>query len=956
MSTGSPKVIVTETAITVPGKPTPVGIPAGIIGTSAKGPAYVPVTVGTYNDFKEVFGPSDGTKYGVLGAYNYLNLDTNVNSVTYMRILGAGDGKTRNADGTVTHAGFIVGSGTLATSNPNAFAGGIQGRTHFIGCFMSESNGSTYFSDSGIQTGTNAVPIVRGVLMTASGVLATLSSSYVVNNTPTAIAITTGNLGGSTIGKLNSNSEFVVLLNGLSGSSATKVITASFDRQKSNYISTLNQDPTKINEFGYCLYSFFDVDSNLADVNSTGLSVTPGESFAFITTGSAAWDTHPANATSAPNFESFEDRFEAAKTPWVISQNYAGRSYNLFRFHHNSDGVPINNLKFTISSLTPADSSNKYSRFDLEIRDVKTNSLLETRLGLTLNPSDTNYIGKVIGDMRMYFDFDDSQKLVVDGDYQNVSKYVRVEIHSDVIDGIVPVDAVPVGFRGPQHLCLSGSAPLPVISGGLGLSNINVLRTSVEPPIPFRLNICDADPTNPKVRVSPDFAWGVQFEYPKSTTQLNGNVLNNGIFGYMKYYPMFNPNSNFAVDDNEGSADTTQFGVIDADRYNRNKFTLENIKVVTGSNGYADPTKWKNAVYVRAGGIAEDNINATRAWSVDDLTLSGNKTYSKFSFYSYGGFNGTNIFDSDKSNFTNYAVQDESSIDLSYPTVSAYVKALDIMKNQSEIDIQMLAIPGIRDQYVTNYALNVVSDRFDSFYIMDVEQINKTNTLLSKTESVSDISISNTIMNFEARSLDNSFGASYFPDINMTDPDTGSIVTVPASAAVLRAYAKNDQSQIWFAPAGDKRGVLDKGNPNVTIQLKEEQMDSLYNARINPIKQTVTDIGPTVYGQKTLQAANTSLNRVAVRRLLLTIRRRVKQVANRFIFEPNRESTLARFSSLVEPILANIRTLNGVSDYKVQIDTTTTTQQDIENNVIRGKIFIVPVNAVEIVSIDFEVS
>ena len=82
----------------------------------------------------------------------------------------------------------------------------------------------------------------------------------------------------------------------------------------------------------------------------------------------------------------------------------------------------------------------------------------------------------------------------------------------------------------------------------------------------------------------------------------------------------------------------------------------------------------------------------------------------------------------------------------------------------------------------------------------------------------------------------------------------------------------------------------------------------------------------------------------------------VRSVANRFIFEPNRESTLARFSSLVQPILSNIQALNGVSQFKVQIDTSTTTQEDIENNTIRGKIFIVPINSVEFISVDFEIS
>ena len=41
---------------------------------------------------------------------------------------------------------------------------------------------------------------------------------------------------------------------------------------------------------------------------------------------------------------------------------------------------------------------------------------------------------------------------------------------------------------------------------------------------------------------------------------------------------------------------------------------------------------------------------------------------------------------------------------------------------------------------------------------------------------------------------------------------------------------------------------------------------------------------------------------------------------------------------------------------EVVIDTTTTTQADVENNTIRGKIFVQPTRAVEFVSLDFVVT
>ena len=93
-----------------------------------------------------------------------------------------------------------------------------------------------------------------------------------------------------------------------------------------------------------------------------------------------------------------------------------------------------------------------------------------------------------------------------------------------------------------------------------------------------------------------------------------------------------------------------------------------------------------------------------------------------------------------------------------------------------------------------------------------------------------------------------------------------------------------------------------------------------------------------------------------VRRLLIDIRRKVRKIADTFLFEPNRESTLARFSAAVNPVLQRIQQQQGLDRFKVVIDTTTTTQADIENNTVRGKIFLQPTRSVEFISLDFVVT
>ena len=49
-----------------------VGVPAGVIGTSETGPAFIPVTVGSFSDFKGRFGDLDSKKFGPYAVNEFL--------------------------------------------------------------------------------------------------------------------------------------------------------------------------------------------------------------------------------------------------------------------------------------------------------------------------------------------------------------------------------------------------------------------------------------------------------------------------------------------------------------------------------------------------------------------------------------------------------------------------------------------------------------------------------------------------------------------------------------------------------------------------------------------------------------------------------------------------------------------------------------------------------------------
>ena len=288
-------------------------------------------------------------------------------------------------------------------------------------------------------------------------------------------------------------------------------------------------------------------------------------------------------------------------------------------------------------------------------------------------------------------------------------------------------------------------------------------------------------------------------------------------------------------------------------------------------------------------------------------------------------------------------------------TVATFRKAVDVMGEKSDVDIQLLAIPGIRHGSVTDYTMDAIEERFDAVYIMDIEERDKLNNVV--TSSITQkTSVTYTAQSFKSRNLDNSFAAAYFPDVIVRDPATQTNVQCPPSVGVLGAFSKNDAiAHPWFAPAGFTRGAMDSVI-EAQVKLSRDNLDTLYDVDINPITAFPQTPGVVVFGQKTLQAAQSALDRVNVRRLLIDVRRKVKGVANSILFEPNRAETLARFSTAVEPILAQIQAQQGIDRFKVVIDTSTTTKIDVENNTIRGKIFLQPTRSVEFISLDFVVT
>tara|TARA_Y100000034_G_C6688819_1_gene303185 strand:- start:23 stop:691 length:669 start_codon:yes stop_codon:yes gene_type:complete len=203
-----------------------------------------------------------------------------------------------------------------------------------------------------------------------------------------------------------------------------------------------------------------------------------------------------------------------------------------------------------------------------------------------------------------------------------------------------------------------------------------------------------------------------------------------------------------------------------------------------------------------------------------------------------------------------------------------------------------------------------------------------------------------------------SYGAAYFPWVQIRDSVNLKSLWVPPSVVALGAMAYTDKVQApWYAPAGFNRGGLSNGVAgfnvlNASLKLFADDRDDLYNLNINPIASFPNE-GVVIFGQKTLQTQRSALDRINVRRLMLFLKREISIIATTVLFEQNVEETWTNFKNQAEPLLADVKARFGLTDYKLVLDSTTTTPDLIDQNIMYAKVFVKPARAIEYIAIDF---
>ena len=272
---------------------------------------------------------------------------------------------------------------------------------------------------------------------------------------------------------------------------------------------------------------------------------------------------------------------------------------------------------------------------------------------------------------------------------------------------------------------------------------------------------------------------------------------------------------------------------------------------------------------------------------------------------------------------------------------ASYTDALNLLANPNEYRYNIITVPGLTlDAYSSIFTtlISNTENRGDAIVVADP-------VLYAKT-------VTNAIS--AATDQDSSYAASYWPWCQTTDPNTGQLVWVPASTMIPGVYAYTDKvSEPWFAPAGINRGGLGTVR-QVEKKLTQSDKDNLYTGKVNPLA-TLPGRGVVVFGQKTLQTKPSALDRVNVRRLLISLKSYISQVADNLVFEQNTAATRNQFLSQVNPYLESVQQRQGLYAFKVVMDDTNNTPDVIDRNQLVGAIYLQPTKTAEFIYLNFNI-
>jgi len=269
--------------------------------------------------------------------------------------------------------------------------------------------------------------------------------------------------------------------------------------------------------------------------------------------------------------------------------------------------------------------------------------------------------------------------------------------------------------------------------------------------------------------------------------------------------------------------------------------------------------------------------------------------------------------------------------------------AWELFRDRSQVDVSLLMNSGYVNKNNVSYQskmLEIAEARRDCFCLFD--------TPMTETSLENAIDWRSNTQGFNTYR-----GAVYAPWIKTYDSIQGraNFVMCPSAYAAKVMGAYNP----WIAPAGLNRGVISASavSPTGLTQYYDTtQGGKLYtDNQINCIIKN-PGAGYVVWGQRTLQAKPSALDRINVARTVIYIETILRDAAKWHLFENNTAYLRMQITLQFNAFLDTILSAEGIQGYKVVCDTTNNTDIVIQNNQLVIDIYLIPTYTAEVIRLN----
>lgn len=328
----------------------------------------------------------------------------------------------------------------------------------------------------------------------------------------------------------------------------------------------------------------------------------------------------------------------------------------------------------------------------------------------------------------------------------------------------------------------------------------------------------------------------------------------------------------------------------------------------------------------------------------------------KFTLVAYGGFDGWDIHRKTRTNTDQFSVSgskgtlgktvgnfedyvlDDGTIGIT-SDFYAYLRGVKTFDNPENIIIDLLATPNINtlenSDLVEQTIEMIEEDRCDAFYIPTSIDHNVAGNALGAQDLGDNID----------GLYDTPYAATYVYWGQYNDTENNTRLYLPPTAEVVRTFALTDKvSAPWYSNGGTTRGLTQF--TNLRYKPKMSERDTLYDFRVNSLYY---DRGNSyIWGNRTLQIAESSLTQISIVRLALYLRRQISRVGINLLFQPNDDTLREQFRRQIEPILADVRSRRGIFSYSISLESS--------GDELNGSITIEPTPTLEEINLSLRIT